>query len=235
MKRASAPQLVVTLVPAFLILATMLVVKLRLQIPFAEMTRDVTAIANINPLSGMLSNLGIILWCATAAVCFFAAANLRRIPGEESFRFLLCAALLSTYLLFDDFFQFHETLAQRFLGLDEKLVYLALGIAAATHLIFFRRVIFRTRFGLLGLALGFLGTSVVMDEVTEALALPLGDWEYFFEDGAKWLGIVCWFSYYIHTSHRLLGLAVARPDQAAQTEVEAVGPGLPAEMPSATS
>ena len=57
---------------------------------------------------------------------------------------------------------------------------------------------------MLQLAFGFLAVSVVMDEITEAIPLRLGDWEYFFEDGTKWLGIACWSSYYVNTAYRLL-------------------------------
>jgi len=202
MKTTYTRQLVMTLAPALLILATMVFVHVHSQVPFANMTRDVTAIAQINPLSGMLSNLGIILWCVSASVCFFAATLLRQSQPRECFLFMLSAALLTTYLLFDDLFQFHEALADRYLGLDEKVIYVALGTAATAHLVRFRRIILRTRFDLLLLAFGFLAVSVVMDEITEALALRLGDWEYFFEDGTN----------YVNTAYRLLAHGVEGRD-----------------------
>ena len=182
----------------------MVFVHVHSQVPFANMTRDVTAIAHINPLSGMLSNLGIILWCLSASVCFFAATLLRQSQPRECFWFIFSAALLTTYLLFDDLFQFHETLADHYLGLNEKVIYVALGTAATAHLVRFRRIILRTRFDVLLLAFGFLAVSVVMDEITEVIPLRLGDWEYFFEDGTKWIGIACWSSYYVNTAYRLL-------------------------------
>ena len=208
-------QLAATLVPALCVLAVMLLVHSRAHVLFAHLTRDMAAIANVHPLTGLLSNLGIILWCVSAAVCLFAALLLRRGGSREEFLFLLFAGLLSAYLLLDDFFQFHEVLADRYLGLDEKVVYAALGLGAAAHLVAFRKVILRTRFGLLVLAFAFLATSVAIDEITEMLALRLGDWEYFFEDGAKWLGIACWCGYYLDTAQLLLWRSFSRPAAAA--------------------
>ena len=205
MKTISARQLLITFIPSISILVAMAVVSVLFQVSMPDMTRDVTAIANIPPLSGVLSNLGVLLWCAAASICIFAAMTLRNVEPRDTFRFLLSSGLLSAYLLFDDFFLFHEDLASRYLGLNEKVVYAALGIAVSAYLIAFRRVILRTNFGVLLLALGFLATSVVIDDILEPLVLwRLGDWEYFFEDGAKWLGIACWCSYYVQTSYQLL-------------------------------
>jgi hypothetical protein len=205
MKTVSARQLLVTFIPSISILVAMVVVRVLFKISMAAMTRDVTAIANIHPFSGILSNLGILLWCAAASICAFGAMILRNVKPRDTFWFLLSSALLSAYLLFDDFFLFHEDLASRYLGLDENVVFVALGIAVSAYLIAFRRVILRTTFGVLLLALGFLATSVVIDAILDPLWLwRLGDWEYFFEDGAKWLGIASWCSYYVNTSHQLL-------------------------------
>lgn len=174
------------------------------QVSMDVMTRDVTATANIHPLTGILSNLGILLWCAAASISAFAAMTLRDVKPRDTFWFLVSSALLSAYLLFDDFFLFHDELALRYLGLDQIVFYAALGIAVFAYLIAFRRVILRTNFGVLSLALGFLATSVVMDAILEPWSRRLGHWEYFFEDGAKWLGIASWCSYYVRTSHQLL-------------------------------
>ncbi|WP_351077831.1 hypothetical protein, partial [Shewanella sp. CAL98-MNA-CIBAN-0140] len=51
----------------------------------------------------------------------------------------------------------------------------------------------------------FLGFSVVIDAILPPeLWRLLGHWEYFIEDGAKWLGIVAWCSYFVNTSHQFL-------------------------------
>lgn len=167
------------------------------------MTQDATAIAGIHPLSGFLSSLGVLLWCVAASICFFAAWTLRNSKPRDMPWFLLFSALLSAYLLFDDLFQFHEDLASRYLGLNEKVAVAALLIAISAYLIAFRRIILRTNFTVLLLALGFFATSVVIDTLLCS--------EYFFEDGAKWLGIASWCSYFAQTSHQFLVSAFNQP------------------------
>ena len=59
-----------------------------------------------------------------------------------------------------------------------------------------------------------LGASVAMDTIFHTWLRPLGQWEFFLEDGAKWLGIVSWAAYYTSTSLQLVGAAapaVTRP------------------------
>jgi hypothetical protein len=189
-------------------------VSLRFQVSMATMTRDVANIAKVHPLSGILSNLGVILWCVGASICAFAAIILRNVKPRDTFWFLLSSSLLSAFLLLDDFFLFHEYLAPRHLSLNEKIVITALGIAVSAYLIKFRRFILRTNFSALVLALGFLTTSVVIDVILERWFLQLGHWIYFFEDGAKWIGIVFWCIYYVHTSYKLLVSTLDLPNNA---------------------
>jgi hypothetical protein len=200
----------------------MVVVGVLSQVRVEVMTRDVTAIAKIHPLSGILSNLGILLWCASASICAFAAMTLRDVEPRDTFWFLLSSALLSAYLLFDDFFLFHEHLAPRYLGLGEEVVLAALGIAVSAYLIAFRRMIRRTNFGVLLVALGFLSTSVALDTILGPWLRRLGQWEFLFEDGSKWLGIAGWCSYYVDTCHqRVLG-TLGPPNNAIPSEARAL-------------
>src|SRR6266545_2176521 len=147
MKTASTRQMLITFVPSISILVATAMVSVLFQVRMDAMFQDVAAFAKIHPLTGILSSLGILLWCAAASICFSAAMTLRKVKPRDTFLFLLSSALLSTYLLFDDLFQFHEALAPRYLGLNEKVVYAALGIAVSAYLVAFRRVILQTNFG----------------------------------------------------------------------------------------
>ena len=71
MKTVSARYLLIVFVPSISILLAVAVVSVLFKVSIPDMTRDVTALANIHPLSGVLSNLGILLWCSTASICFF--------------------------------------------------------------------------------------------------------------------------------------------------------------------
>jgi len=209
MKMVSVRQLLITFIPSLSILAALVVVRVFYQVSISDMTSDVTTIANVHPLSGILSNLGIFVWCAAASICAFAAMFFRTVKPRDRFWFLFFSALVSSYLLIDDSFQLRQ-LASRYLGLNDKIVYLALGSAVAVYLLAFRRVIVRTKYGFLVFALGFLTSSVIIDAFFIPYLRHYGDWMYLFEDGPKWLGIVCWCSYYVHTSHQFLANTFTR-------------------------
>ena len=197
-------QLTFTLIPASTIIAAIAVTSILLQIEIPLMTRDVTAIADIHPLSGILSTLGIMLWCATAAICFFSAAIVHKSNHPHIYKYLLGSAVLSTYLMLDDAFLFHEGLAPNYIGLNEKVVFFGLGVSV--FILFFtnRHVILKTNYKILLLALSFLCISVIIDTILQPWLWRIGHWEFFFEDGAKWLGICCWCSYYVSTCHQSL-------------------------------
>src|SRR5262245_7279077 len=75
------------------------------------MMRDPADLANLHPLTGFISNLGILFWSASAAVCVFAWRVLRPSDGPAEFStFLLCSAVFTTILMMDDLFQLHESL-----------------------------------------------------------------------------------------------------------------------------
>lgn len=172
-------------------------------------TVDLAAIANLNPLSGALSNLGILLWCASMSICLFSSLVLRNISTKDVRLFLVSSGLLSGYLLFDDLFQFHEILAQKYLGIKQVFVVVSIILATASYLIFCRKIILKTNILLLACALGFLALSVVVDQFLEPYLWRLGQWSLFVEDGAKWIGIFCWFAYLATTAQYFLRKAFA--------------------------
>jgi hypothetical protein len=206
MKKIPLTVLLIIFTPSLAILFSCAIVSVFFNVDMGVITRDVTATANINALTGILSNLGILLWCSTATICLFSALTLRNTKQRDTLRFLLSSSLLSTYLLFDDLFQFHERLAPKYLGINEKLVLGMLAVSVVTYLIVFRLVIFQTCFSILLLALGFLSTSIIFDVIPEQWYACFGawGWQHFFEDGFKWLGIASWCGYYAHVANQLL-------------------------------
>lgn len=209
-----ARQLVITLVPAILMLMAVVMVSMFSQINIGSLTRDVAAIADIHPLTGALSTLGFFLWCAAASSSLFAAMVLQRLNQTKTFWFLFCSALLSTYLMMDDAFLFHEALVSRYLGINETVFLAVLGFFVLAYLAKFKKIILTTRYGVLLLGLGFLFFSVAFDVSLQLRLWRLGDWQYFIEDGTKWLGIASWCSYYVHTSYLLVINASTSPKHA---------------------
>jgi hypothetical protein len=185
------------LLPALLVLALIGTVSLTRGVPVSMMTRDIAALGHLHPLAGVLSNLGILLWAATAAICLFVAMTERGRLSAPVVRCLLFAGLLSAWLTLDDCFQIHEDLSPNYLGVSERYVYLSLALAMVIHLWTSRAVILRSRWSLLALAFAFLGASAMLDTLLLRWVQRLGEWEFFFEDGSKWLGIVCWNAYHV--------------------------------------
>ena len=90
----SLPVVLLALIPLVLVAGTSVV----LDIETHRITRDVAAIANIHPLAGMLSSLGILLWWSSTSIWLFTAILWSSVDAREKFRFALSSACLSAYL-----------------------------------------------------------------------------------------------------------------------------------------
>jgi len=110
--------LVVLYLPSTGMIAAVAVASICKQVPVGVLTRDVAATANIHPFAGMLSNLGVLLWCSSAVSCLFAGVFAHQRKLRTISLFLLSSGLLTFVLLLDDLFLIHEDLAKRHLGLD---------------------------------------------------------------------------------------------------------------------
>ena len=194
-----------------------------------------------------ISDLGALLWCVAATVCFYTALILRNHQTKEVRQFLLYSALLTSYLLVDDFFRIHDLYFPKYFNMDEKVIYLVLAIAAFALVIKCWRTILETNYIVMLVGLGLLAISIISDGMIKPietiygilimmLALPfilfvsnrslfkefiivfaivvvfcgtyiLLDLKFtfsddVFEESAKWLGISCWCSYYMHTAYK---------------------------------
>ena len=186
---------------ASFILFCIVIVDKVFHIPAYFFTRDIAAFAGVHPFAGALSTLGILLWCASASVCFFASVLTRKQMQFRSSLFLFSSALFTSYLALDDAFMFHESIAKTYFSVSESAIYLFIVISFIFYIIFFRGIVLRTRYRTLLFSIFLLGLSVVMD-----FGLPAGnlkEWKDLFEDGLKWLGIVGWCIYYTNTSFEL--------------------------------
>ncbi len=158
-------------------------------------TRDPAAIHHANPLLGAVSNLGVVLWAATATVALFTARQLARVEGARPVRgFLLGAGLLSAWLLLDDLYMLHERLLPDAAGLPQPVAFAIYAAVTAALLARFRAVIAETDYLPLVLAVSFFAISAAIDQGPgtwhrwEALVLV--------EDGAKLFGVVSWLAYF---------------------------------------
>ena len=80
-------------------------------IPFEALTGDPANYHMFHPLTGILSNIGIILWSSTAAICLFTCVLIKNHDENAKItEFYLYSGALSFILLLDDFFMLHDRL-----------------------------------------------------------------------------------------------------------------------------
>jgi hypothetical protein len=172
--------------------------------PLDVLMRDTLAQVDLPFYTGAISNLGVLLWCAAAAVCLFTWWVLGRRSGDSrTRRSLLWAGLLTVLLNVDDFYQLHEY-ASIHSGLPDEVFTSVYPILLAAWLFFFWREIRKTEYILLFLALALLGTSVFVDALdgmfkikfNPTLLALTGHRYHLLEDGPKFLGIATWLGYF---------------------------------------
>jgi hypothetical protein len=164
-----------------------------LGIPASALVRDPAAIARHPFYYGFFSNLGVLLWSATAGALWVAGLALRGSPGDaRRSSFLLWFAATTTLLGLDDVYMLHEDVYRRFLP-GSSVVPLALYASLLlAGLMRFHRQVLDSDFGALAIALSGFGVSALFD-VTVARPTPL---HHYLEDGAKLLGIIAWAGYF---------------------------------------
>jgi hypothetical protein len=154
------------------------------------LTRDPAAVAATHPLTGMISNLGILLWCSCAAICLFCFKLLKTKPLNREFSlFFLFSGYLTTILVLDDLFLLHEDIFPKYLNISEKLVLCTYAIVFSLYLFRFKKLILKTDFLLLLLAFGFFSASIISEILIKNDVIMVEDW-------LKLFGIVNWLAYF---------------------------------------
>ena len=186
--RVAWPVVVVTLLLGAFVLALVVAVKHAEDVPFGDLSRDVTVVLDGHPYDGMLSQIGLLFWAATVALALFSACVRRLRSGNDRVvLFLFAAAAISGVLALDDTFLIHENVGQ-------KLTFSVYLLVVAVWLVAFRRVVLRTPYLLLGVALAFFFGSAAFDVLRDHLGGPFHS--YVLEDSTKLFGILAWCAYY---------------------------------------
>lgn len=169
-------------------------ISLQFGIGIDQFTRDPAGLLNVNPFTGVISNIGILFWCATSVLCFFTAFIHWKNKSIKVATFLFYSGLITAVLLFDDLFMFHETVFPEILHIPEKLVYVAYFVLVLVYFIKFSQDLLKTDYIILFFACNFFALSIVCDTffVQEGM-------EFLIEDGFKLFGIISWFIFYSRT------------------------------------
>ena len=202
--RSAAPTLMKLYIPTLILLVGFVLLKIFRGVKTSDMMRDPAQITGSNPFLGLLSNLGILFWCSSAAICLFCSAVLRKNQKDRNYAsFFLLSGLITSFLLIDDLFMFHDFVMPVCLHIHEVFVYIFYAVLISTWLFVFRRTILGTNWSILLLALVFFAVSMLIDFIPGKL---LGRW--LFEDGSKFLGIVTWMYYFTQTCFQRLDLVL---------------------------
>ncbi len=182
-----------------IILCTVFVLSKTHNIPLMKFTADPALIFQANPFIGIISNLGVLLWCCTACICFFSGIIIYNSQRKHA-SFLLYSGVFTTILLFDDFFMIHDYGIFYILpySFSEKIIFVLYVSFAIWYVIKFHKTILMTNHHYILLtAFVFLGLSMVIDTIFESKGL-----EYFIEDSLKFIGIISWTIFFIATSYK---------------------------------
>ena len=174
-------------------------------VPIKDLTRDPIAVFNGDAYIGFLSQSGIFLWAAAAAICLFTAYL---ITGRGGFakhqKYLIISGLLTLLLGLDDIFLLHESFFP-FLGVPEEIILITYVLMILAWLIYFRSVILKTENTLLFSAFIFFGLSMTVDVFS-------GNFpgEFLVEDGAKFVGILFWLTYFFSVCTACVSAAISK-------------------------
>lgn len=190
--------------PVLALLIVAVIAARSLHVPVASLTRDMAALAHVHPLIGVVSNVGVLLWCATAAICLFSRNVLRQQGRHVEARCLLWAGILTSGLLLDDLFMIHEYIAPVHFHVNEKVILACHAGGFGAYLLSHRRLILADNYQLLAAAMVLFAASVLVD-----ISDGHGWLSNLAEDGFKLLGIASWLGY--HAGKAKLWLVEAPP------------------------
>jgi hypothetical protein len=166
-------------------------------VPIQYLTRDPAAIMGAPFYVGLFSNIGVLLWCASAAICFFSFLALKENINDREFSsFCLFSGFVTTLLLLDDFFLLHDSFFPKYLNIPEKLVYAGYSVIILPYLLKFRIIILKTEFLPLLFAFSFFGLSGAIDLLHHQFSSLQIGLQSLLEDGTKLLGVVSWCTYF---------------------------------------
>lgn len=166
--------------------------------PLPDFFRDPATVKNFHPFVGVMSAIGVLLWCAAGVCTLFASRLLASEPDMTLRRFLFWSGVISLGLMFDDRFLVHEQLFHDFFGIGEHPVVLTYALLVALYLFRFRTLILtKTPYVWLACAFFFFSISVSLDVVLDQRGGEV------LEDVLKFFGIVFWFGYFWSTSSAL--------------------------------
>jgi hypothetical protein len=165
-----------------------------------ELLLDPSWIGGAAWYAGVISQLGAVAW-TTAGVAALFGGWIARITGRlDASRFLFAGAAATAVLLADDLFGFHATLMPQ-IGIPKMVAQLLVVAPAGLWALRYRRDVLRTRYQVLVASVLANFVSGIIDVMVRPGRYDFG---VLFEDGAKFLGVLAWATYFGMTSRDIV-------------------------------
>ncbi len=159
---------------------------------------------------GLVSNLGYLLWIATAAIALFTAYGTPTNSQHKSKELLLCGGWFSFILCIDDMFLLHD----RYIG--QTFLYVVYALFAFLIVFRFREQLIKNGGEIFILAATLLAFSVLTDKFQRDLVDVLQvkyETLQIFEEGVKFLGISSWLYFWWTTSSKFIRKAASHENR----------------------
>ncbi len=156
---------------------------------------DIQASSGVPFYTGILSNIGILLWAFTTAICFYSSLLVR---DRHKTQFLVFSGMFSLCFLLDDFFLIHEQVLPVYVGFPEKTMYIVYLVFLIGYVSYFKKLLLKTNCLLFFFIWVWFGMSSFADVLPEFFNVE--HYVYYVEEAFKAFGILTWFAYFSTTS-----------------------------------
>lgn len=182
-------------------LLLLIIISNQSQISFDKFSANPNSATGEPFYTGIIYKLGIVFWSATVIVSLFGFILFKKLsPNEQNpIKYLGYSSLFFGYFLCDELFQLHGTIFPKYIGIKQLLLLIVYSIIAIIYLVKFRMEILKSSYGFLIAAFCLLALSMITDILSYLKIINLS-FRYILDDGAKFLGIVNLFLYFINYS-----------------------------------
>jgi hypothetical protein len=197
------PLFLIVYIPPLILLLVLGVIAGLTDIHVGDFFEDPAQLIGYDYYLGFIDSLGIVLWASAMAVCFFTFITLRRMGNNEDIsKFVLFSGIFTLILLLDDLYLIHEWIGH---FASEFILPLIMAIFYILILFRFRKVILKTDYIFLVIAIGCIAISFIFDTL-QFIEHPLfqDGIRGLLEEGIEFLGIISWLTYFTRVCLRLL-------------------------------